>query len=49
MKTSLWKLNEHHEVSFRQIKSYSNEVFVEKLRSVEFTDYLNHACVNDSY
>ena len=46
---SLWKLNKHHEISFRQMKSYSDEIFLDKLRSIDFPDYLNHTCVNHSY
>ena len=49
MKTSIWKLNEHHEISFRKMKNYSDEIFLEKLRSIAFPDYLNHTCVKDAY
>ena len=38
------KLNEHYEISFRYIKNYSDETFVDKLRSVKFPDYSNHTC-----
>ena len=38
-KTSLLKLNEHYEVSFRSMKNYSDEIFVDKLRSIKFFDY----------
>ena len=48
-KTSHLKLNEHYEISFRSIKSYSDEIFADKLKSIKFTDYSNHTCVNDAY
>ena len=49
MKVSLLKLNEHYEISFRSMKSYSDEIFKGKLRSIKFPDYSNHICVNDAY
>ena len=42
MKTSIWKSNEHQEISFRKMTNYSDEIFVEKLRSIEFPDYLSY-------
>ena len=48
MKTSIWKLNEHDEISFRKMKNYSDD-FLEKLRSIEFSDYLNPTCVKEAY
>ena len=45
----LLKLNEHYEISFRSMKNYSYETFVDKLRSVKFPDYSNHICVNHVY
>ena len=46
---SLFKSNEHHEISLTSMKNYLDEIFVEKLRSIEFTNYSNHTCVNDDY
>ena len=46
--SSLLKLNEHYQISFRSEENYSHEIFVEKLRSTEFPDYSNQACVNDA-
>ena len=48
-KTSLLKLNEHHQILFRSMKSYSDEIFVDKLRSIKFPDYSNHTCMNHAY
>ena len=48
-KTSLWKLNEHYKISFRSMKNYSDEIFMDKLRSIKFPDYPNHTCVNHAY
>ena len=31
------------------MKSYSDEIFVQKLRSIKFPDYSNHTLVNDAY
>ena len=45
----LLKLNEHREISFRSMKNYSDEIFVDKLRSIKFPEYSNHTCVNDAY
>ena len=41
-KTSFLKLNEHYKISFRSMKNYSDEIFVDKLK---FPDYSNHTCV----
>ena len=49
IKTPLLKLNKHYEISFRSIKNYSDETFVDKLRSIKFPDYSNHSCVNHAY
>ena len=38
-KTSLLKLNEHYEISFWSMKNYSDEIFVDKLRSIKFPHY----------
>ena len=43
------KLNDHYEISFRSMKNYSDETFVDKLKSIKFPDYSNHTCVNHSY
>ena len=43
------KLKKHYETSFRQMKNYFDEIFVEKSRSIKFPDYSNHTCVNDAY
>ena len=48
-KTQLLKLNEHYEISFRPVKNYSNEITLDKLRSIKFPDYSNHTCVNEAY
>ena len=45
-KSSFLKLNEYYEISFRSMKNYSDEIFVDKLRSIKFPDYSNHTCVN---
>ena len=29
------------------MKNYSDEIFVQNLRSISFPDYSNHTCVND--
>ena len=42
------ELNEYCEISIRLIKNYSDEIFVEKLRSIKFPDYSNHTCVIDA-
>ena len=31
------------------MKNYSDETFVDKLRSIKFPDYSNHTCVNHAY
>ena len=31
------------------MKNYSDEIFVEKLRSINFPDYSNHTCVSDGH
>ena len=41
--------NYHYEISFRSMKNYSDKTFVDKLRSIKFTDYSNHTCVNHAY
>ena len=41
-KASLLKLNEYYKISFRSMKNYSDETFVDKLRSIIFPDYSNH-------
>ena len=41
-KASLLKINEYYEISFRPMKNYSDETFVDKLRSTIFPDYSNH-------
>ena len=50
-------LNIHKNVTF-EIKgtlrnfilaNFSDDIFVEKLRSIKSPDYLNHTCVNDAY
>ena len=46
---SILKLNEHYEISFRSMKNYSDEIFVDKLRSIKFPDYSDHTCVNHAY
>ena len=48
-KATLLKLNENQETSFRSIKNYSYEMFVDKLSSKKFSDYLNHTRANDAY
>ena len=48
-KTSLLKPNEHHKVSFRSMKNYSDETFVDKLKSIKFPDYSDHTFVNYAY
>ena len=48
-RTSLLKLNEYHEISFRPMENYSHEIFVKKLRSIEFPEYSNHNCVNEAH
>ena len=45
-KTSLLKLNEHYEISIRSMKNYSDEIFVDKLRSIKFPNYSNHIFMN---
>ena len=42
----------HRNVTFQikeTLQNFSDEIFVEKLRSIKFPDYLNHTCVNDAY
>ena len=48
-KRSLLKLNEHYEISFRSMKNFPDETFVDKLRSIRFPDYSNHTSVNHVY
>ena len=54
-KTLLLKLNEQismnwlNEILFSSMKNYSDEIFMDKLRSIEFPDYWNHTCVNHLY
>ena len=43
-KTSLLKLNQHCKISFRSMKNYYDEIFVDK-RSIKCPDYSNHTCV----
>ena len=43
------KLKKHYEISFRPMKNYFDEIFVEKSRSIKFSDYSNHSCVNNAY
>ena len=31
------------------MKNYLDEIFVEKLRAINFPDYSNYTCVNDAY
>ena len=31
------------------MKNYSDEIFVDKLRSIKFPDYSKNSCVNDAY
>ena len=45
-KTSLLKLNENYEISIRSMKNYSDEIFVDKLRSIKFPNYSNHIFMN---
>ena len=48
-KTSLLNLNEHYEVSIRSMKNYSNEIFVEQLRTIKFPGCSNYTCFNNAY
>ena len=48
-KKSVLKLNEHYEISFRSMKNYSDDTFMGKLRSIEFSDYSSHTCANHPY
>ena len=48
-KTLFWKLNEHYEISYTLTKNYSYEIFVQKIRSINFADYSNHTGVNNVY
>ena len=48
-KTSLLKLNEHYEISFSSMKNYSDETFLNKLRSIKFPDFSKDSCVNRAY
>ena len=48
-KKSLLKLNEHYKISLSSMKNYSDQIFMEKLRSQKFPDYLNCICFNDVY
>ena len=48
-KTSLLKLNEHYKISFRPMKNYPDETFVDKLKSIKCPDYSKHTCVNHAY
>ena len=34
-KMSLMKLNEHYKISFRSMKNYLDEIFIDKLRSIK--------------
>ena len=43
------KLNEHYEISFRSMKNYLDEIFMDKLRSIKFPDCSKHICVNDAH
>ena len=47
-KESLLKSNVHNEISIKSVKHYSDEIFVEKLRSIKFPGYSNHTCMNDA-
>ena len=38
-KASILKLNEHYGISIRSMKKYSDKMFVEKLRSIKFSDH----------
>lgn len=44
---SLLKLHEYNKVSVRLMKTYSNEIFVEQLKSIKFFDC--YTCVNDAH
>ena len=48
-KTLLLKLNEQSEISFRLVKNYTDETFVENLRLRRFPNFLYNACLNDTY
>ena len=41
-KISLLKRNEHYKISYTSMKNLSDEIFVDKLRSIKFPDYSNH-------
>ena len=43
------KLNEHYEISLTSMKNFSDEIFVEKLRSIKLPNYSNRTFVNDVY
>ena len=42
-------MNWLNEILFSSMKNYSDEIFMDKLRSIEFSDYWNHICVNHLY
>ena len=46
---AILKLNEHCEIILKSMKNYSDEIFVEKLRSIKFPDYSSYTNVNYAY
>ena len=47
--TSFLKFWEHYEISLRPMKNYSDEIFVEQLKSIKFPEYSIFAFMNDAY
>ena len=47
-KMSFLKLNKYNELSVKTMKNYSDEIFVEQLRSITFRDFSNYKCVSDA-
>ena len=47
--TSFLKFWEHYEISLRSMKNYSDEIFVEQLKSIKFPEYSIFAFMNDAY
>ena len=43
------KTGKHNTITLRSLKNYSKDIFLEKLRDIQFPNYRNFICINDAY
>ena len=48
-KHQITKTGKHNTIPLRSLKNYYKDIFLEKLRDIQFPNYRNVACINDAY